>query len=179
MDAVLSAVLARDIRPDDVEEVVVGMASFPLRRALTEPREKKYHPVSVVDAQFSLPFAAAVAIVRRKAFLDEFSEAGVRDPQVLAMAGRVRWVVDEDADKAWPTRYSARVGMRLRSGEWVHSSTKWPKGDPENPVSDAELAEKFLTLAAPVVGRDRAAALHARLARLESLTRMSELALDD
>lgn len=158
VDATLEAVLREDVKPDDVDEIVVGMAKFPLYRSLTEPQQRKYNPTSVVDAQFSLPFAAAVSVVKRRAFIEEYSEAGIRDPEVLALAQRVRWVVDEEAERVWPTRYPAQVDITLKSGRVVRSRVEWPKGDPENAVTKEELKGKYIALATPVVGEAKAAA---------------------
>ena len=152
VDATLETVFREDVKPDQVAEVVVAMAEYPLTRALTEPRERKYNPTSVVDAQFSAPFAAAVAIVKRRAFVDEYSETGIRDPEVLKMAQRVRWEVDPEAERLWPTRYPCEVRITRTDGTVVKSRVEWPKGDPENPATQPELEQKFRALSEPVLG---------------------------
>jgi 2-methylcitrate dehydratase PrpD len=160
VDATLETVLRENILPDQVEEVTVAMAHYPLFRALTTPIERKLNPTSVVDAQFSAPFAAAVAIVKRRAFVEEYSETGIRDPEVLAMARKVRWEVDAEGERLWPKRYPCQVTIKLKGGRTVTSRVEWPKGDPENAVTRPELREKFMTLASPVLGASRAARSH-------------------
>ncbi len=155
VDATLEIVQREDLRPEQVAEVVVGMAEYPLVRSITEPRERKYNPTSVVDAQFSAPFAAAVAIVKRRAFLEEYNETGIRDQAVLALAQKVRWQVDEEAERLWPTRYPCQVDITRTDGSVVSARVEWPKGDPENAATPAELEAKFRALSEPILGRKK------------------------
>ncbi len=153
VDATLAVVKREDVKPDQVDEVVVAMAKYPLTRALTEPRDRKYNPTSVVDAQFSAPFAAAVGIVKRRAFVEEYSETGIRDASVLSMAQRVRWEVNPEAEQVWPHRYPCEVRIQRRDGSVIKGRVEWPKGDPENPATPAELESKFRALSEPILGR--------------------------
>lgn len=157
VDATLEVVTRENLKPDDVAEAVVAMARYPLTRSLTEPRDRKYNPTSVVDAQFSAPFAAAVAIVKRRAFVDEYSEVGIRDAAVLDVAQRVRWEIDPEAESVWPKRYPCEVRIRRTDGTTVKARIEWPKGDPENPVRHTELEEKFRSLSEPVLGSEKVA----------------------
>lgn len=168
VDATLDAVQRHDIHPDQVKEARVGMAKFPLYRSLTEPRERKYHPTSVVDAQFSAPYAVAVSIVKRRAFVDEYSEEGIRDKKVLDLAKKVTWYVDDEAERVWPKRYPAQVDITLNDGRVFKSRVEWPKGDPENPVTAEELRKKFEMLATPAIGGSRASKAYAALQDLVS-----------
>lgn len=176
VDATLEVVHRENLKPAQVAEVVVAMAKYPLTRSLTEPRERKFNPTSVVDAQFSAPFAAAVAIVKQRAFVEEYSETGIRDPEVLKMARLVRWEVDPEAERLWPTRYPCEVRIRRTDGTVVSSRVEWPKGDPENPVSQTELENKFRALSEPVLGTEginNLLEVLGSLHELESLQRLS------
>jgi 2-methylcitrate dehydratase PrpD len=160
VDATLETVFREDIKPDQVADVLIAMADYPLSHALVRPLERKLNPTSVVDAQFSAPFAAAVSIVKRRAFVDEYSETGIRDREVLEMIKKVRWEVDPEAERLWPKRYPCQVTITLVDGRKVTSRVEWPKGDPENAVTKAELGQKFMTLASPVIGAEKAARTH-------------------
>ena len=175
VDATLDAVLEHDIQPEQVVSAQVGMAKFPLYRSLTEPRDRKYHPTSVVDAQFSAPFAVAVSIVKRRAFVDEYSEEGIQDAKVLALAKKVTWYVDDEAERLWPKRYPAQVDITLTDGRVIRSRVEWPKGDPENPASPEDLRHKFNMLALGVIGDDRAQQAYAACQKLSSLRNAREL----
>ena len=71
---------------------------------------------------------------------------------MLKLAQKVRWAVDEEAERVWPKRYPAQVDITLTDGSVLRARVEWPKGDPENPASEAELAGKFKNLATPVLG---------------------------
>ena len=110
--------------------------------------------------------------MKRRAFVEEFSETGIRDPEVLEVARRVRWEVDPEAERLWPTRYPCEVRIQRADGTVASSRVEWPKGDPENPVTLPELEQKFRALSEPVLGvqgADRA------LEALRSLHDMEDL----
>lgn len=176
VDATLETVLRENVLPEHVEEVTVAMASYPLTRSLIEPLERKLNPTSVVDAQFSAPFAAAVSIVKRRAFVEEYSETGIRDPEVLAMARKVRWETDPEAERLWPKRYPCQVTIKLKDGRKVTSRVEWPKGDPENAVTEPELRVKYITLATPVLGEAAAKRSYALISDVVNARNMSEIA---
>jgi 2-methylcitrate dehydratase PrpD len=176
VDATLETVFREDIKPDQVADVLIAMADYPLSHALVRPLERKLNPTSVVDAQFSAPFAAAVSIVKRRAFVDEYSETGIRDPEVLAMIKKVRWEVDPEAERLWPKRYPCQVTITLTDGRKATSRVEWPKGDPENAVTKPELSQKFMTLASPVIGADKAAKTHDTIWNVMDLANVEPIA---
>jgi len=176
VDATLETVFRENVLPDDVEEVTIAMASYPLTRSLIEPLERKLNPTSVVDAQFSAPFAAAVSIVKRRAFVEEYSETGIRDPEVLAMARKVRWETDPEAERLWPKRYPCQVTILLKNGRKVTSRVEWPKGDPENAVTEPELRAKYMTLATPVIGESAAKRSYALISDVVAAPNLSTIA---
>ena len=176
VDATLETVLRENVLPEQVESVTVAMAKYPLTRSLIEPLERKLNPTSVVDAQFSAPFAAAVSIVKRRAFVEEYSETGIRDPEVLAMARKVRWEVDPEAERLWPKRYPCQVTIKLTDGRSVSSRVEWPKGDPENAVTEPELRAKFLTLATPVLGAAQAEKSYASISAIATASSLADVA---
>src|SRR5690606_5789967 len=92
------------------------------------------------------------------------SETGIRDPEVLAMARKVRWEIDPEAERLWPKRYPCEVTITLVDGRSVSSRVEWPKGDPENAVTAEEVQHKFLTLASAVLGGAGAEASYAAIA---------------
>lgn len=175
VDAAVELAQSHDLQPDHVTDVVVAMARYPMERALMEPRDRKYKPVSIVDAQFSAPYAAAVGIVKRRAFLDEFSEMAIRDQTVLDVAQRVRCEVDPEAERVWPARFPCEVRVTLTGGSTVATRVEWHKGTPENPLTRVELETKFRALAGPVLGDKAATRLLSMLGSLRTLKDLREL----
>jgi 2-methylcitrate dehydratase PrpD len=145
IDAILALVFEHDIKPKDVININVAVleAGWPL---VVEPREQKYNPKSVVDAQFSMPFGAAVAVLYRAAGLDQFTEENVHSDSVHKMMGKVVMTKDAGIEKNFPTEWPALVTITLRDGRTHEKRITHPKGDPQNPLTWDELKAKFKSL---------------------------------
>ena len=156
IDAVLELVRAHHIEADQIQriEIAVLEAGWGI---VAEPRHKKYHPESVVDAQFSMPFGAAVAVVCGSAGLDQFTMEQVRSPQVRRMMGKVVLMKDVRIEANFPREWPARVRIELKNGQAHEKLTPYPKGDPENPLTWEEMAAKFHSLAGAVLSQERCA----------------------
>ncbi len=120
-----------------------------------EPRAKKYHPESAVDAQFSMPFGAAAAALDGAAGLDQFTADRARAPEVRRMMGKVTLVKDQRIEGTFPREWPARVAILLGDGRSWEKFVRYPKGDPENPLTWDEMASKFRSLAGHVLSADR------------------------
>ena len=83
---------------------------------VAEPRAKKYNPESVVDAQFSMPFGAAVAAIDGAAGLDQFTVEKARSPKIRELMGKVALVKDPRIEGTFPQEWPARVDHR--TGRW-------------------------------------------------------------
>lgn len=127
---------------DDIETVSVDT----YRAALTLC--DKPDPHSAPDAKFSLQYCVATALRHGRVGLTQFDPAALSDPTVRALLGRVSVTVDPAREAAYPATWSAGVTVRLRDGRTVQATQERPKGDPENPLSAAELTDKFRQLAA-------------------------------
>jgi 2-methylcitrate dehydratase PrpD len=154
IDGILALVREHGLEPDEIFriEVAVLEAGWAL---VAEPRARKYNPQSIVEAQFSMPFGAAVAAMHRAAGIDQFTEENVRSQSIRRMMGRVVVQKDIRIEKNFPEEWPARVAIDLADGRHLETVIRHPKGDPKNPLSWDELIAKFKSLAAPVVGLDR------------------------
>lgn len=155
IDSTLNIVLANDIQPDDIAHIRVGVGKNSLL-ALTEPADRKYRPQNRVDAQFSLPYAAAVAVHRRKAFIDEYQPHSFTDLKILSTADKVSYFLDPWAESLWPMCYAASVEIETTKGARLFDRTDYPKGDPENPMTAEEVVTKFNILMQDVGLSERA-----------------------
>lgn len=152
VDCTLDLALKYDLKPDQVKDVLVKVNKFAIR-ALCSPKEIKYRPETVVDAQFSLPYAVGVSLVRRKALIDDFSPDSIKDPAIIETASKVRWAEESSFEKKYPKCYPASVTIWTTDGRELTSTIEYPKGDPENPVTDEELVEKFRINASYAIAR--------------------------
>ncbi len=156
IDAVLEIMRKNRLKASDIESVELSVlkTGFAL---VVEPEDQKQNPQGIVDAQFSMPFGAAVAILFGKASVDEYIPENFHSPEVREMMSRVRCVSDEDIEKEFPKKWSARAEITTRSGQKFSKKIEYPKGDPENPLTWQELIDKFIGLAEPVYSSERIA----------------------
>lgn len=122
------------------------------------------------EARFSMPYVVAAALLWGKVGVEAFEDDRLADPQVQALLKRVALQVEPEFDAIFPARRYAHVMLDLDDGTSMSHLQTTRRGDPEDPLSDAVLSEKFLSLAVPVLGQGRAAALLERLWRLDHCT---------
>ena len=169
IDAILALRREHAIDPSDVQKIEVAVleAGWGI---VCEPREKKYHPESIVDAQFSMPFGAAVAMLCGAAGLDQFTLEQIRSPLVQRMISKVVLEKDIRLEKNFPREWPARVAIHLANGRSHEKFVRFPKGDPENPLSWEEMTAKFHSLAGSILPADRSAAIIAGLSAAKPAT---------
>lgn len=174
IDGLIELAVAHDIRPDQIEriEVAVLEAGWLL---VCEPRQRKYSPSNTVDAQFSMPFGAAVALLHRSAGLDQFTEENVHSSQVKRLMGKVVLTKDMRIEKNFPAEWPARVGIQLTNGALFEKYVRFPKGDPENPLSWEDLSAKFYSLAMLVFPLSRCEQLSDSVAKMNSSTVLRDI----
>lgn len=161
------------LQPDKVKEIVVH--SFYWVKS-----QEVYDPVSVVDAQFCIPFTAAMVLLDRKPGPGWYTEANLADPKIKALAARLRVEIDPELDRRYEQadELSARVEVVTQTGERLVELVEIPFGDPRNPLTPAEVEDKFRTQAAYVLDGDaieRAIELIHDFDRLESIDQLMGL----
>ena len=125
-------------------------------------------PKTAAEGRFSLKYVVATGLAHGNVRIAAFEEPRLRDPATRELMRRISVSVDPELDAAFPGKRAARVAIRARDGRRGEHLQPTRKGDPDMPLSDAEVDDKFLELAAPVIG---AAAARERLARLWRLER--------
>ncbi len=153
IDALLAIGSDHGVGAGDVESVVIGIPSVAVD-IVAEPAAAKRRPASVVDAQFSLAFGAAAALLWGRAGLAEYDEARLDDPAALALMDRVDYEVDPEIDRDFPDKWRAWARVTTRGGDVHTQRVDDPKGDPGNPFTDDECREKFDDLASAVYGSE-------------------------
>lgn len=103
-------------------------------------------PKDVMMAQYSIPFSVALSLFRDPADPRSFSEANIRDPEILSLSRRIKPVLDEACGYIEGYR-GARVTIRLRGGREQVREVKEFKGTPACPLSRKEIKDKFSLLA--------------------------------
>ncbi len=129
-------------------------------------------PQTADQARFSLHYMVASALVHGSVRLSAYEPERLNDPATRALMQRIGKVLDPEVDAGFPGRRAARVTITLRDGRVLTHLQPDRKGDPELPLSDADLEGKLIELAAPVIGEPEARAL---LARIWALTHSETL----
>ncbi len=174
IDGVLQIVRANRLQASDIARITVGLLSAGYGIVAT-PRELKYHVKNTVDAQFSMPYGAAIAAIRGRAFLEEFFEPNLSLPEVVALMNRVECIIDPELDRFYPRQWPAWARIESSGGATYRTEIMYPKGDPENPLSWDELIGKFVALTGPVIADHKRDHIIDFVARLESQATVSPL----
>jgi 2-methylcitrate dehydratase PrpD len=135
----------------------------------------EYQAKGVVQAQMSLQYIVAITLLEDAALLEQFSDAKIADPAVMALARRVEFAVDPEIDKLYPKRFSNRVEIILKNGRRFEKRIDFPKGSVEQPMSFDEGAEKFRSLSSGAMTESRAGRIVETVDRLEKLGDIREL----
>ncbi|WNV76181.1 MmgE/PrpD family protein [Geodermatophilus sp. DSM 44513] len=162
IDAALE-IRRRGVRPEDVVEVELGAPSAVLR-TIGEPAAEKARPRSGYHAAFSGPYTVAAALTGGGGlgvFHEDFTDTAAADPVRLALAARVRCVPDARCDEVFPHQFPAVLRVLTTDGTRHEVRVEANRGGPANPLSSAELAEKFRLNAVRVLDDDTAATVAA------------------
>ena len=156
IDALLALRREYALDAEDVARVRVGLVSAGMDIIAGEGKTR---PRGVVDAQFSMPYGAAVALVDGRADLAQYRAERLDEPRLLALMDRVECVADPALDAHYPARWPAWAEVETHDGRRLRAEVPDPKGDPSHPLDDRERREKFDALCTPVYSERRRAAL--------------------
>jgi len=106
------------------------------------------NPKNELQAKFSMEFCMAILLLERKAGLAEFSDSVVTRSDVRRMMGRIEFGVHPQAEAAGYEKMTTIIDITLVDGRRISGRADFGKGSPANPMSDAEVAEKFRECAA-------------------------------
>lgn len=148
IDGVLELAGEHDVQTEEIRSIYVE--GFEETSMLCD-----YAPVNTVAAQYSIPFSIALALTHKRIGPAQLTEANLHDRGLLDLAGKVKVSVSPELDRLFPEQTVVRVTLGTERGDYT-SRVEYPKGDPSNPMSDAELEEKFHWLADEVVGEEQA-----------------------
>ena len=132
-------------------------------------------PQTMLAAKFSIPFAIATTIFHGAATPDAFRAAALANPDIAALAARVRVTEAPEMTAALPDERPARVSITLRGGRQLVGETRVNRGDTECPYAAADIIGKFRSLAVPVWGETHAARVIAEVMSLDQAASMQPL----
>ena len=142
MAVMLGLIREHDIKPANVKRVAVG-TNHNMPNALIH-----HQPKNELQAKFSMEFCMAILLLERQGGLEQFTDKVVNRPDVRAMIQKVNFSVHPEAEAAGFDKMTTIIEVELDGGKVVRGQADFGKGSPANPMTDAELTEKFSQCAA-------------------------------
>jgi 2-methylcitrate dehydratase PrpD len=168
VEAALALRHKHNVVPETIERVEIDTFDAGVR--LNQRR-----PKTTEEAQYSLSFPVAAALVRGQLLPSDIAGASLVDAEILSMNDRVKPITVDEIDKLFPAERMARARIYLKDGKVFESELMTARGDAERPLSDPEIAEKYHSVTDDIVGREGAAALRSMIEALDSARSVREL----
>jgi len=175
IDAVIDLTKEHNIRPEEID--LIDARTFPITVELCG---RVQEPKTFMEAQFSLPFALAVAAIEGQVSIGQLTEERLRDQRIVALARRVKASVDSEFAKlgysgTGDLSQSAKVTIKTKDGKEYYQRVNLHKGFPQNPFNKEELIEKFRSLASSFLPKSKVDKIIGVIEELEELDSMSKL----
>jgi 2-methylcitrate dehydratase len=170
--ATLYLLRENDIAAERVKEVRIETIA---RAAdiLSDPA--KYDPRTKEAADHSLPYCIAAALVDHKVTPEQFEESKIMEPRLRAQLPKIKVKANQEFERLFPKVQACRVEIELVDGRVLDRRIDIPKGDPRDPMTERELAEKFDALASPSFSEGRRAKIREAVFSLERAERVDDL----
>jgi 2-methylcitrate dehydratase len=164
ISATLDLMIEHDLKPEEVDTVTI----YSLARAADILADaSKYDPRNKETADHSLPYVIAAAVAERQVTPLQFTNAKIMDPTIRAQLSKVKVIADPEIEAVFPELQRVRVVIATTDGREFERRLDFPKGDPRNPLTDAEIAGKFAALAEGIATPDDVERLQAAVNRTE------------
>jgi 2-methylcitrate dehydratase PrpD len=150
LDAIIELAKEHDLRPTDLKRIRVSLgpdAALPL--VYLSPR-------TALEGKFSLPFSAAVALVYRRAGLEQYKDATLLDQNIIAVMKRVDLVQDPRLRSVGNLGCQAEVEIQLNNRRTYRKRAAVAKGHPKKPLTREEIQEKFYQCAGEQIPKKQA-----------------------
>lgn len=131
---------ARGVKAEDIAEIVCEVAEGTVHR-LWEPLASKQRPPNGYAAKFATPYLLATGFVHGGVGLSAFTEAAIHDASVLALAAKVKFVIDPQ--NPYPANYTGHIRATLKDGSVIEERQPHLRGGAQEPLTRQDVADKF------------------------------------
>jgi len=169
MDALLNLIIENDVKPEQVEEVRLGAGPNILNPL------RYQEPQNALEAKFSIQFCLAILVLRRKAGVQEFTDAVVQSSEVRDMMRRVKTYHSPEIEAKGSDRIRSLVEVKIKDGRTLAVEAETSRGTPERPMSREEMADKFAACARTTIPREHVQAALEYIYGVEDLDSVSAL----
>lgn len=150
IDGLLRIKAKHDLSYKDIDSVVVETYETALKIAGNTDFS------CPLAAKFNIYYCLACALIFGRVSVSEFQEETLRDPRLASLIPAIHVNVTEEMNAIYPSKWVAKVAVKTKKGEVYTTFVEYPKGDPENPMTDLEVDEKYLLLATLKIEESRA-----------------------
>jgi 2-methylcitrate dehydratase PrpD len=130
----------RGVRAEDIREIVCEVAEGTVHR-LWEPLADKQRPRNGYAAKFATPYLLATGFVHGGVGLGAFTEEAIGDPEVLALAAKVKFVIDPQ--NPYPANYTGHLRAILKDGRVIEERQPHLRGGAQEPLTRQDVMDKF------------------------------------
>jgi 2-methylcitrate dehydratase PrpD len=132
---------ARGIKAEEVADIVSEVAEGTVHR-LWEPLADKQRPRNGYAAKFATPYLLATGFVHGGVGLGAFTESAIRDARVLALAAKVKFVIDPD--NPYPNNYTGHISATMKDGSVIEERQPYLRGGAREPLTRQDVTDKFV-----------------------------------
>jgi 2-methylcitrate dehydratase PrpD len=163
LDCITELKERHDLQPDEIQAVIIYALGW-------LKRQEVYRPLSIVDAEFSIPYTAAMVLLGKTPGPRWYTQENLDSQLVHSLADRVRVEVDPDLDRGYYERCQMSAGVKIITtrGEF-QTYQEVPRGDPGNPLAPEEIERKFRDQALLVLNEAQVSRVQRLVGDLENL----------
>ena len=132
---------ARGIKPEDISEILCEVAEGTVHR-LWEPLADKQRPPNGYAAKFAVPYLLATGFVHGGVGLGAFTKSAISDQRVLALAAKVKFVIDHD--NPYPKNYTGHIKATMKDGSVIEDRQPYLRGGAQEPLTRQDVTDKFV-----------------------------------
>jgi 2-methylcitrate dehydratase len=158
---------------DEIQEITIHVSHNAIR--VMAGSADKWHPQSHETADHSMPYAAAVVLTYGTIDDRYYEDPYLHDVRLLDLVGRVKCLPSAEADQHEKDYNQCDLELVLKSGARKTIRVDYHRGHWKNPMSDAEMEEKFRSLASRHLPAERIGTLLRQLWSLEQLPQIGTL----
>ncbi len=159
--------------PGDISEINIATLQTAVNIMAGDP--EKWRPANRETADHSMPYTAAVALLHGEVQSRHFNDEFLADRPLLELAGKVKVSVSQEANRRAPEAMLCNLEVVTASGQRYSSQVAHHKGHYKNPLTDAEVENKFRSLAATRLPTPQTNALLESLWRLDQAPNLNQL----
>ena len=136
---------AGGVKAEYIQEIVCEVAEGTVHR-LWEPLTSKQRPPNGYAAKFATPYLIAAGFVHGGVGLGAFTDSAIRDPRVLALAAKIKFVIDPQ--NPYPNNYTGHIRVTLKDGSVIEERQPHLRGGAKEPLTRQDVIDKFVLNAA-------------------------------